>query len=147
MEDSDDEEEVTADTLRGRTRPPPLAALSAFSYIPPRRLDSKEHSYYSRQGQPGLLSLYDSLFKTEPGYNQHLHRDDRAHAKSLGLHVNDEERTVGVLSSTVYGQRINQLLEPPNRDHRRIRHTKADFYRKNEIPGLREPGFGHVEPA
>ncbi|XP_055965057.1 cilia- and flagella-associated protein 90 isoform X2 [Sorex fumeus] len=147
MEDSDDEEEVTAATLRGRTRPPPLAALSAFSYIPPRRQDPKEHSYYSRQGQPGVVSLYDSLFKIELGYNQRLHRDDRAHAKSLGLHVNDEERTVGVLSSTVYGQRINQLLEPPNRDYRRIKHTKADFHRKNEIPGLREPGFGHVSPA
>lgn len=51
-DDRDDEdEEISAATLRGRTRPPPLAALSAFSYIPPRRLDPKEHSYYYRQGQ------------------------------------------------------------------------------------------------
>lgn len=50
MED-DEEEEITAATLRGKPRPPPLSALSAFSYIPPRRLDPKEHSYYYRQGR------------------------------------------------------------------------------------------------
>lgn len=47
----DEEEEITADTLRCRHRPLPLSALSAFSYIPPRRLDPKEHSYYYRQGK------------------------------------------------------------------------------------------------
>lgn len=47
----DDEEETTASTLRGKPRPPPVSAQSAFSYIPPRRLDPKEHSYYYRQAQ------------------------------------------------------------------------------------------------
>lgn len=47
----DDEEEITAATLRGRPQPLPISALSAFSYVPPRRLDPKEHSYYYRQGQ------------------------------------------------------------------------------------------------
>ncbi|XP_072608789.1 cilia- and flagella-associated protein 90 isoform X2 [Vulpes vulpes] len=50
----DDEEEVTARTLRGKPRPLPLSALSAFSYVPPRRLDPKEHSYYYRQGRDPL---------------------------------------------------------------------------------------------
>ncbi|KAF3828765.1 hypothetical protein GH733_004671 [Mirounga leonina] len=50
MED-DGEEELPAATLRGKPRPPPLSALSAFSYIPPRRLDPKEHSYYYRQAK------------------------------------------------------------------------------------------------
>ncbi|XP_032271251.1 uncharacterized protein C5orf49 homolog isoform X2 [Phoca vitulina] len=50
MED-DEEEELSAATLRGKPRPPPLSALSAFSYIPPRRLDPKEHSYYYRQAK------------------------------------------------------------------------------------------------
>lgn len=49
--DDDEEEEITAATLRGKPRPPPIAAQSAFSYVPPRRLDPKEHSYYYRQGQ------------------------------------------------------------------------------------------------
>lgn len=47
----DEEEEITADTLRCRHRPLPLSAQSAFSYIPPRRLDPKEHSYFYRQGK------------------------------------------------------------------------------------------------
>lgn len=51
MEDDEEEEEVTAATLRGGCRPLPLCALSSFSYIPPRRPDPKEHSYYSRQGE------------------------------------------------------------------------------------------------
>lgn len=49
----DEEEEITAATLRGKPRPLPISALSAFSYIPPRRLDPKEHSYYYRQGKVG----------------------------------------------------------------------------------------------
>ncbi|XP_053452649.1 uncharacterized protein CFAP90 isoform X2 [Nycticebus coucang] len=86
----DEEEEITAATLRGKTRPPPISAQSAFSYIPPRRLDPKEHSYYYRQGKTGVISLYDCVFKRKLDYNQKLHRDDREHAKSLGLHVNEE---------------------------------------------------------
>jgi len=49
--EDDEEEELSAATLRGKPRPPPLSALSAFSYIPPRRLDPKEHSYYYRQAK------------------------------------------------------------------------------------------------
>ena len=44
-------------------------------------------SFYS---QTGIISLYDCVFKRDPGYNQKLHRDDREHAKSLGLHINEE---------------------------------------------------------
>lgn len=40
--------------------------------------------------QTGITSLYDCVFNQSPGYNQKLHRDDREHAKSLGLHVNEE---------------------------------------------------------
>ena len=47
----DDDEEITAATLRIKPRPLPLSALSAFSYVPPRRLDPKEHSYYYRLGK------------------------------------------------------------------------------------------------
>ncbi|XP_032271250.1 uncharacterized protein C5orf49 homolog isoform X1 [Phoca vitulina] len=148
MED-DEEEELSAATLRGKPRPPPLSALSAFSYIPPRRLDPKEHSYYYRQAKTGVISLYDCVFNKSPGYDQKLHRDDREHAKSLGLHVNEEERQrpVGVLMSSVCGRRIQQPVEPLHRDHGRANHVKADFYRKNGIPGIKTPGFGHVSPA
>uniref|UniRef100_A0A452VBR7 Chromosome 5 open reading frame 49 n=1 Tax=Ursus maritimus TaxID=29073 RepID=A0A452VBR7_URSMA len=103
-------------------------------------------SFYS---QTGIISLYDCVFHKSPGYNQKLHRDDREHAKSLGLHVNEEERQrpVGVLMSSVYGRRIHQPVEPLNRDHGRANHVKADFYRKNDIPSIKTPGFGHISPA
>ncbi|KAF4024518.1 hypothetical protein G4228_016447 [Cervus hanglu yarkandensis] len=145
----DEEEEITASALRGKPRPLPISALSAFSYVPPRRQDPKEHSYYYRQGRTGVISLYDCVFKRDPGYNQNLHRDDREHAKGLGLHINEEERErpVGVLSSSVYGWRIHQPVEPLNRDHGRAGHVKADFYRKNDITSIKAPGFGHISPA
>ena len=37
---------------------------------------------------------YDRLFRKQDGFNNKLHRDDREHAKSRGLHVNDEVRSV-----------------------------------------------------
>uniref|UniRef100_F6VK50 Cilia and flagella associated protein 90 n=1 Tax=Equus caballus TaxID=9796 RepID=F6VK50_HORSE len=99
--------------------------------------------------ETGIISLYDCVFKKNPGYNQKLHRDDREHAKSLGLHINEEEqeRPVGLLTSSVYGKRIQQPVEPLNRDHGRANHVKADFYRKNDIPSIKAPGFGHISPA
>lgn len=97
----------------------------------------------------GIISLYDCVFNKNPGYNQKLHRDDREHAKSLGLHVNEEEheRPVGLLSSSVHGRRIHQPVEPLDRDHQRVKHVQADFYRKNDIPSIKAPGFGHVSPS
>lgn len=147
MDGSD--EEITAATLRGEPRPPPISALSSFSYVPPRRQDPKEYSYYYRPSQTGIVSLYDCVFKRRLDYNQKLHRDDREHAKGLGLHINEEEqeRPVGVLMSSVYGKRIHQPVEPLNRDHNRVNHVEADFYRKNDIRSLKEPGFGHINPA
>ncbi|KAM9695355.1 cilia- and flagella-associated protein 90 [Trichechus inunguis] len=147
--EDEDEEEITAATLRGRPRPLPISALSAFSYIPPRRQDPKEHSYYYRQGKTGVISLYDCVFKRSLDYNQISHRDDREHAKSIGLRVNEEERErpVGVLTSSVYGKRIHQPVEPLNRDHGHVNHVKADFYRKSDIPSIKAPGFGHISPA
>ncbi|MBZ3869991.1 hypothetical protein SUZIE_105705 [Sciurus carolinensis] len=168
--DMEDEEEITAATLRGKPRPPPISALSSFAYVPPRRQDPKEHSYYNRPSKTGIVSLYDCVFKRRLDYNQKLHRDDREHAKGLGLHINEEEgatlpwaaqamtsragesgreqeRPVGVLMSSVYGKRIHQPVEPLNRDYGRTNNVHADFYRKNDIPSLKEPGFGHISPA
>lgn len=51
--------------------------------------------------------MYDCIFKRDPGYNQKLHRDDREHAKGLGLHVNQEVRLRILISSdrwTVHAQ-------------------------------------------
>lgn len=59
----------------------------------------------------------------------------------------EQERPVGLLTSSVYGKRIQQPVEPLNRDHGRANHVKADFYRKNDIPSIKAPGFGHISPA
>ncbi|XP_004698477.1 uncharacterized protein C5orf49 homolog [Echinops telfairi] len=149
LPEEEEEEEITAARLRGLPRQLPCSALSAFSYIPPRRLDPKEHSYYYRQGKTGIVSLYDCVFNRDLGYNQASHRDDRQHAKNLGLHVQEEERErpVGVRTSSIYGKRIHLPVEPLNRDHGRANHVQADFYRKNNIPSFKDPGFGHISPA
>ncbi|CAO2592109.1 Uncharacterized protein C5orf49 homolog [Lemmus lemmus] len=149
IEDGEEEEEITASTLRGKPRPLPISAVPAFSYIPPRRQEPKELNYFSRESQTGVISLYDCVFKRRLDYNQKLHRDDREHAKNLGLHINEEEqeRTVPVLMSSVYGKRINQPIEPLNRGYGRVNHVQTDFYRKNDIPSIKEPGFGHITPA
>ncbi|KAM5264425.1 cilia- and flagella-associated protein 90 [Ctenodactylus gundi] len=148
-DDLEDEEATTAATLRCRPRPPPVSAQASFGYVPPRRQDPKEHSYFRRQAQTGIISLYDCVFKRDLDYNQKLHRDDREHAKALGLHVNEEEqeRPVGVLTSSVYGKRIHQPVEPLNRDHGHVNHVQADFYRKNDILSIKEPGFGYISPS
>lgn len=53
--------------------------------------------------QTGVISLYDCVFKRDPGYNQKLHRDDREHAKSLGLHVNEEVLSAAGVSRASVG--------------------------------------------
>ncbi|EGW02067.1 Uncharacterized protein C5orf49-like [Cricetulus griseus] len=148
-EEEEEEEEISASTLRSKPRPLPISAMPAFSYIPPRRQGPKELSYFNRECQTGVISLYDCVFKRRLDYNQELHRDDREHAKNLGLHINEEEqeRTVPVLMSSFYGKRINQPVETLNRGQGRVNHVKTDFYRKNDIPSIKVPGFGHISPA
>uniref|UniRef100_A0A8C6ZW86 Chromosome 5 open reading frame 49 n=1 Tax=Nothoprocta perdicaria TaxID=30464 RepID=A0A8C6ZW86_NOTPE len=121
----------------------PLSAQSAFSYIPPGRQDVPELSYFHRGAKAGSVSTYDSIFKRPEGYNKYLHRCDREHAKNQGLNINDEEtaRPVAVLSSSDYGRRIKKPVEQLIRDHARINHVKAEFYRKNGITCL--PNFRH----
>ncbi|XP_053099779.1 uncharacterized protein C5orf49 homolog [Hemicordylus capensis] len=127
----------------------PLSAQSAFSYIPPRRKDPPELSYFYQEGKPGIISLYDCVFKRPMGYDQKLHRCDREHAKSRGLYVNDEEkaRPVPVLSSSIYGRRIDKPVEELIRDHVRINRVQAEFYRKNEISCLLEKSNKSVDPT
>ncbi|XP_048224187.1 uncharacterized protein C5orf49 homolog [Perognathus longimembris pacificus] len=145
----DEEEEITAATLRGKPRQLPTSAQATMGFVPLRRLGPKEHSYFNRPAKTGIVSLYDCFYKQSLDYNQKLHRDDREHAKGMGLHISEEEqeRTVGVLSSSVYGRRIDKPVEPLNRDHGRVNHVQNDFYRKNDITSIKEPGFGDIAPA
>ncbi|XP_074060661.1 cilia- and flagella-associated protein 90 [Macrotis lagotis] len=145
----EDEEEITEDMLRVKPKPLPMCALSSFSYIPPQRRGPKEHSYFYQEGKTGVVSLFDCVFKRPLDYNQKLHRDDREHAKSIGLKVNEEEweRPIGVLTSSNYGRHIYKPVEALSREHARVNNVKFEFYRKNTITCMEEPGFGHIAPT
>ncbi|KAM6142137.1 cilia- and flagella-associated protein 90 [Phoenicopterus ruber ruber] len=136
-------------SVAGRGRRPPLSALSAFSRIPARREGPPELSYFHREAKTGDVSSYDAIFKRSEGYNKNLHRCDREHAKSRGLNINEEEmaRPVAVLSSSEYGRRINKPIEQPIRDHARINHVQAEFYRKNGITCLLEKPPPSLDPC
>ncbi|XP_051825792.1 uncharacterized protein C5orf49 homolog [Antechinus flavipes] len=145
----EDEEEITEDQLRVKSKPLPVSALSAFSCVPSRRTGPKEHSYFYQEGKTGVVSIFDCIFKRPLDYNQNLHRDDREHAKSIGLKVNEEEwaRPIGVLTSSLYGRHIYKPVEEMNREHVRVNHLKGEFYRKNAITCMEEPGYGHIAPS
>lgn len=84
--------------------------LSAFSYVPPERNLSKDRTYFNLDKKVSLNNLclfsnssitfisqeryksstYDRLFLKDFTFEQALHRDDREHAKSRGLRVNEE---------------------------------------------------------
>ncbi|XP_020668426.2 cilia- and flagella-associated protein 90 [Pogona vitticeps] len=127
----------------------PLSAQSAFSYIPPRRNDPIELSYFHQESKPGIVSMYDCIFKRPVGYDPKLHRCDREHAKSKGLHINNEEkaRPVAVLSSSEYGRRIENPVDEHSRDHVRINRIQAEFYRKNGITCLIEKSTRSADPT
>ncbi|XP_044298727.1 uncharacterized protein C5orf49 homolog [Varanus komodoensis] len=151
--EADEEEEL--DELGGinerliRQHKLPLSAQSAFSYIPPRRKDPPELSYFHQESKEGILSLYDCIFKRPIGYDKRLHRCDREHAKSRGLRISDEEkaRPTAVLSSSEYGRHIDQPVEELIRDHARINRVQAEFYRKNGIACLVEKSSGSIDPV
>ncbi|XP_007898719.1 uncharacterized protein C5orf49 homolog [Callorhinchus milii] len=125
----------------------PLASLSAFSYIPERR-DESEQTYFGNQKKGVSVLTYDRIFRAPQGYNNKIHRDDREHAKSLGLNVNAEEmaRSVPVLNSSHYGKRLHLNIDPINRSFVRVAHVHAEFYRKNGISKSVEEGYGTVVP-
>ncbi|XP_019396929.1 PREDICTED: uncharacterized protein C5orf49 homolog [Crocodylus porosus] len=147
-EDEEEDEEKTAQLLRAKHQLP-LSAQSAFAYVPPGRRDPPELSYFHREAKTGTVSTYDSIFKRPEGYNEKLHRCDREHAKSRGLKINEEEmvRPIPVLSSSQYGRRINQPVEELIRDHARINHVKAAFYRKNGIACLLDKSSSSLDPC
>ncbi|XP_033854157.1 cilia- and flagella-associated protein 90 isoform X2 [Acipenser ruthenus] len=95
-------------------------------------------------------SLPISIAKPRPdGYNQKLHRDDREHAKSRGLNLNNEEisRPVPVLSSSEYGRHLSNAVDKPGRKCVRVGLVRSEFYRRNGFGHSVEEGYGSVTPA
>ncbi|XP_027599046.1 uncharacterized protein C5orf49 homolog isoform X1 [Pipra filicauda] len=121
-------------------RRPALAAFSAFSFIPPRREGPPELSYFNRAAKTEHVFTYDTIFRIPEGYNQHLPRCDRKHAKGHGLNINEEEmaRPVPVLSSSEYGKRVNKPLEQPTKEHARANHLHAAIYGQKRSTRLLE---------
>uniref|UniRef100_A0A667XNK8 Uncharacterized protein n=1 Tax=Myripristis murdjan TaxID=586833 RepID=A0A667XNK8_9TELE len=68
----------------------PLCSLSVFSYIPPRRNEPKEMTYFKREAR---VCTYDRLFHQAEGYDNKVHRDDREHSKGRGFDIFTEVTT------------------------------------------------------
>ncbi|XP_070840096.1 cilia- and flagella-associated protein 90 [Chaetodon trifascialis] len=130
------------------TQTKPLSTLSSFSYIPPRRKEPKEMSYFNKVSEVPEVSMYDQVFHQAEGYDMRLRRDDRKHYKGRGLDINKEEksRTVPVRSSSEYGRRPVPILYQPGRQYARVACIKAEFFMKNGIIWNVEEGYGSVAP-
>ncbi|XP_030004082.1 uncharacterized protein C5orf49 homolog [Sphaeramia orbicularis] len=126
----------------------PLSKLSSFSYIPPRRKEPKEMSYFNRETEAPEVYMYDQVFHQAEGYDMRLHRDDRGHSKGRGLNIYEEEksRVVPVRSSSEYGHRTTLALYQTGRQHARVACTKAEFFMKNGIIWNVAEGYGSVTP-
>uniref|UniRef100_A0A8C3AJ94 Cilia and flagella associated protein 90 n=1 Tax=Cyclopterus lumpus TaxID=8103 RepID=A0A8C3AJ94_CYCLU len=131
-------------SLEAQTKP--LATLSAFSYIPPRRKEPKEMSYFNKES---TASTYDRVFHQAEGYDQRLHRDDRRHYKGKGLNIGREEesRVIPVCSSAEYGRRPVHDLYQTSSQHARVDCINTEFYRKNGITWNVAEVFGSVTPS
>ncbi|XP_063042163.1 cilia- and flagella-associated protein 90 [Engraulis encrasicolus] len=128
----------------------PLSTLSVFSFIPSRRSEQKELTYYNFDNPRAKdVPQYD-LYRHTEGYDNKLHRDDRQHAKGRGLDFSNEEasRSFPVLSSSEYGRRFP--LSPnyhPGRRFFRVNYVRSEFFTKNGITKSVEEGYGSVVPV
>ncbi|KAM3858635.1 cilia- and flagella-associated protein 90 [Diretmus argenteus] len=127
----------------------PLSAVSVFSYIPPRRKQPQEASYFNNDPEVPDVCMYDRLFHWAEGYDNRLHRDDRNHSKGRGLDIYKEEklRDVPVRSSSEYGRRPPPAAYQPGRHFVRVAHIKAEFFQKNGIIWNVAEGYGPVVPV
>ncbi|XP_042361953.1 uncharacterized protein C5orf49 homolog [Plectropomus leopardus] len=126
----------------------PLSTLSAFSYIPPRRKDAKEMSYFNRDSKAPEVTTFDQVFHQVEGYDVRLHREDRKHYKGRGLDIHQEEksRAVPVRASSEYGRRPIPVVYETSRQYARVACINAEFFMKNGIIWNVAEGYGSVAP-
>lgn len=84
-------------------------------------------SYFNNKKTYPQISTFDHTFHVEEGYSSKLKRDDLQHTQGLDVHAEEVDKSVPVLSSSVYGHR--QPLETPDRHHVRVGLVKREFYR------------------
>ncbi|CAL8397268.1 uncharacterized protein C5orf49 homolog [Gadus morhua] len=133
--------------LESQTRP--LATLSVFSYIPHRRKEDKQVTFVNSDSKAPELCLYDRIVHQTEGYDNKVHRDDRAHHKGRGMDIYSEERArvVPVRMSSEYGRRPPPLLYEPGKQFVHVLHMKKEFFRKNGITWNVGEGYGDVVPV
>ncbi|KAL4629994.1 hypothetical protein GN956_G17234 [Arapaima gigas] len=133
--------------LVGKTNP--ISKMSAFSYIPTRRTDPKELTYFNSGPKTKKVLTYDCLFRQSDSYDEKLHRDDRVHAKGRGLAIHAEEssRPVAVLSSSEYGRHLPPPLYKPGHQFVCVATIRTEFFRKNGVSWNLEDGYGAVVPV
>ncbi|XP_013862712.1 uncharacterized protein C5orf49 [Austrofundulus limnaeus] len=131
------------------TQNKPLCVLSAFSYIPTRRTEAKEMSYFNRDPKVTDVTTYDQVFHQAEGYDIKLKQDNRKHWKGRGLDIYQEEkaRPVPVRSSSEYGHRVVPSFNQTNQSYARVATMKAEFYMKDGIIWSLEEGYGSVVPS
>ncbi|XP_055013590.1 uncharacterized protein CFAP90 [Boleophthalmus pectinirostris] len=128
----------------------PLSTLSAFSYIPPKRTEPKEMSYFNRESQDKQapeITMFDRVHNQAEGFDLKLHRDDRRHWKGRGLDIYNEEksRVVPVRASSEYGHRLVPV-HGSRPQHACVARMNAEFFMKNGIIWNVAEGYGSVTP-
>ncbi|XP_052222042.1 uncharacterized protein C5orf49 homolog [Dreissena polymorpha] len=76
-----------------------------------------------------VIPPYERFVNRADGYDAKTHRDDRKSVNKIGYSFHDEEwkRTVPLLSSSTYGHRLGQPLEPFARGHVRVERAGKGF--------------------
>ncbi|OWF48019.1 uncharacterized protein C5orf49-like [Mizuhopecten yessoensis] len=96
--------------------------------------DNKDTVYgpRTRTTVADVSTNYKRLFNTNYDYDSKIHRDDRKPMSTIGQAVHEEEtrRTVPLLTSSQYGNRVYKPLENFSRTHVCIEHVQKGFYHK-----------------
>ncbi|XP_064606203.1 uncharacterized protein LOC135471085 [Liolophura sinensis] len=104
-------------------------------------LENYKSSYFGKNTNPDRPlsndSCYDRLFCTHYTYNNKNPRDDRTPSLTIGrrYHTEETKRTVPLLTSSLYGSRLNHPVELFERHLVRVNHIMKSFYR-NRGTGL-----------
>ncbi|WAR30633.1 CE049-like protein [Mya arenaria] len=76
-----------------------------------------------------VISPYERFFNAENGYNAKMHRDDRKSVDMIGCSIHEEEknRTIPLLSSSLYGHRLGQSFETFSRSNVYVDRVRKGF--------------------
>ncbi|XP_052790549.1 uncharacterized protein C5orf49 homolog isoform X2 [Mya arenaria] len=83
----------------------------------------------TKQTVAEVISPYERFFNAENGYNAKMHRDDRKSVDMIGCSIHEEEknRTIPLLSSSLYGHRLGQSFETFSRSNVYVDRVRKGF--------------------